>query len=187
MANFFTWTDDPIVADSHKIRSIHVTELCDNMNKIRGYITDYDNAWGGGGGVALGDTSYDYGFTDDPVQHDVDKTRDDHVNDLRDALDDVNTEWGSYHSGWSWCEQYSNSSVAITSARLVPDTVKVRSVHINELRRQLDLVDQSMIVDTPFCGTSCQVSCQTSCQTACQYSCQGCNNGTCHDQMCGFW
>ena len=189
MANFYTWTDDPIIADQHKIRAIHVSELCDNMNLVRGYVTDYLDCLSETKlkSVNLGDTVYDYGFSDDPVQSDTDKPRDDHINDLRVALDDINSGWQNYHGGWSWCTQYSNDGAAAPGLRVTFDLTKVRAIHINELRDQLDLVDESMDDNTPFCGTACQVHCQTVCQSACQYSCQGCNNSTCHNQMCGAW
>ena len=187
MANYYSWVSpNPVVADSTQIKSGHMHNLCDNMNLIRGYITDFKSTTSTTSGKKLGDNPYDYGFTDDPVTADVTKARDDHMNDLRDALDNINSEWATYTS-WSWCRQYSNAASAGTGNRVTADLHRVRAVHVNELRSQLDLVDSSMYGVSPFCGTNCQTTCQTSCQASCQMSCQGCNNSTCHNQMCGFW
>lgn len=186
MANWYSWTDVPIVADTTKIRDNHIVELCDNMELVRGYIVDFNAAYGGSGTSLGASGPSSYSFTDDPVDT-TDKIRDNHMNDLRVALDDINTQWASYHGAWSWCQEYSNNAGASAGNRVTQGVTKVRAIHVNELRDQLDLIDESMYSNSPFCPTSCQVACQTACQTACQYSCQGCNNSTCHDQMCGTW
>lgn len=188
MANFFKWDEpNPVVADETLIRSAHIIELCDNMNLVRAYIKDFKRAQSTSMGRRLGQSSHNYSFTDYPVTPDVDTMRTAHINDLRDALDDINEEWTTYNASWTWCEQYSNSGAPGIGFRVQEDVHRVRSVHINELRSQLDLVDSSMNSVSPYCGTACQLRCQTNCQLACQHSCQQCNNHTCHNQMCGVW
>lgn len=188
MANYYTWTDDPVVSET-KIRGPHWSELATNMKKIRGYMVDFGDAYGADP-VSLGDSG---AYTSPPFDFDPnlgvpeEKVKADHANSLRVALDAVNSAWAVIRPGWSWCRQYSNSAGVATDNRVTANLTKIRNVHVNELRRQLDLVDGSMYTFSPFCPTACQVSCQLTCQVACEYSCQGCNNSTCHDQMCGYW
>lgn len=190
MSNYYSaWTDEPVKANTHKVRGVHWSELSTNMKLIRGYIVDFNAAYGAGT-TALG-TSGPY--TSSPFNFDANLGTQDkevkvtHVNSLRDALDNVNSSWASYSSGWTWCRQYSNNSVVKTDNQASADITRIRAVHVNELRQQLDLVDNTMFNVSPFCGTSCQVGCQTSCQTSCEHACQGCHGNTCHNQMCGIW
>lgn len=188
MANYYTWVHDPIVPDEDKPKAVYYLELETNMELIRGYVQDCENAYTSVslGGVTLGQATHDYTIV--PVAATDDKVVGSTTNDLRDALDDVNTSWSSFYAPWTWCGQYSNNGGPVYSARIPPSSIiKIRAIHVNELRRQLDLVDQSILDNAPFCGGACQVNCQVNCQQACQHSCQGCNNSTCHDQMCGWW
>ena len=191
MANYYTWTDDPIVANVNKPKAVYYTELKANMEKIRAYIKDFVEASSGTTmhGAYLGKNTASYSMNPTPATNVI--VQGGTTNDLRSALDDVNSAWTSYHGAWSWCQQYSNNGSATMNARLPVSpslsSVRIRAIHVNELRDQLDLVDASLLSNIPFCGTACQVSCQNVCQAACQFACQGCNNGTCHDQMCGAW
>ena len=109
MANYYSWTDDPIVANVHPVRAAYYSELTSNMNKVRGYVADFTNAYTNPtvGSVYFGQTAYSYSVSPTAALNGeiVAST----TNDLRDALDDVNSAWASFHGSWSWCGQYSNN------------------------------------------------------------------------------
>jgi len=185
MPNYYSWNYTSVVP-GNMISGGHWGEIATNMSRIRGYLVDFGVAYSGGSTTLGASGPYNYtldsnlGVTHTPV-------RGDHVNSLRDALDNINSVWAAYKGGWSWCRQYSNNDVALTDNRVTVNVIKIRAVHVNELKAQLDLVDASMYSSSPFCPVSCQIGCQLACQGACQYACQQCNNSTCHDQMCGWW
>lgn len=201
MANYYTWSSpDPVPSDT-KIAGSQWRELKTVLKQLRGYMVDIPQAYGGGGASLGGSGPYatapfnDAGVvppgtytgfdvtlgTDDSVVRNV------HVNSLRNALNDLCSTGASY--GVTWCQQYSAGDGAAVPGNIKADsdTTRVRAVHVNELRAQLDLVDSTIKTVSPFCPTACQVGCQLSCQTACLHACQACNNSTCHDQMCGVW
>lgn len=203
MANYYTWSSpDPVPQDT-KIRGPQWKELKTVMRLLRGYIADFWTA-SGGTSVTLGDSGPytsspfhdvtgqavgDYTGFDTNLGADDTKVRNVHVNSLRTALNAINTEWSTYYPAWSWCQQYSSDTGSAVPGNIKAEAnvTRIRAVHVNELREQLDLIDASMKDLSPFCGTACQIGCQSACQTSCQHSCQSCNNSTCHDQMCGFW
>jgi len=192
MANYFTWSSPNPVPAQTVVKGPHWTELGTNMRLLRGYVVDFKAAYTST--TMAGEYRGKSGpYTSAPYSWDanmgVEKTPvlALHMNDLRVALDDLNTQWTTYKPGWTWCTQYTNNESAYPGARITSGNIKIRNVHINELRTQLDLIDGSMKVSSPFCPTACQVACQLVCQSACQSSCQGCNNSTCHNQMCGMW
>jgi hypothetical protein len=144
--NIAVWTNDPLVAGTTLIRDVHVSELRTAINDER---TDTGSPRRGAATstACTSNTPGLYTFADDPLVVGTTLVRDDHINELADAINttpfnvDGNTE---------------GPNPAAVADPLVDDTVKISVGHIETLRDAINVVRSNCICDT-YC--SCNFNC----------------------------
>lgn len=145
--NISVWTDDPLVPGTTLIRDDHIAELRASINAER---TDtVSPRRGAATSTACGsNTPGAYAFSDDPIVVGTTKVRDDHLNELADAVNTTPFNVSGNVEG--------PNPAAVANPLVTAGVELIRDNHINTLRTAINLVRSNCICDT-YC--SCNINC----------------------------
>jgi len=133
-ANLFTYTDDPVVADTTEARGVH-------RNELRGFIVTES--------ARRGLIATPIPNTDQPAVADQTEWRKIHLDELRTAIEYMKapTEIGA-----GWCPSDSSPAIVWTDPTITADQTLVRAVHINELRTTLNVEAVTCVCELEACN-----------------------------------